>query len=68
VVAEFNPRQIEVHVGEPIVPEPSSFEVQISIEKLKRFKSPDIDQIPAELIQAGFNTLHSEIHNLINSI
>jgi len=68
VVAEFKPRQIEVHIAEPIVPEPSSFEVQISIEKLKRFKSPDIDQIPAEMIRAGVSTLHSEIHNLINSI
>jgi hypothetical protein len=35
---------------------------------LKRYKSPGIDQIPAELIQAGGNTLHSEIHKLINCI
>jgi hypothetical protein len=26
------------------------------------------DQIPAELIQAGSNTLRSEIHELINSV
>jgi hypothetical protein len=30
--------------------------------------SPGIDQTPAELIQAGGNTLHFEIHTLINSI
>jgi hypothetical protein len=35
---------------------------------LKRYKSPGIDQIPAELLQAGGNTLPSEIHKLINCI
>jgi hypothetical protein len=29
---------------------------------------PGIDQIPAELIQAGDNTSRSEIHKLVNSI
>jgi hypothetical protein len=31
-------------------------------------KSPGINQIPAELIQAGEETLRSEIHKLINYI
>jgi len=35
------------------VPEPSAFEVEIAIEKLKSHKLPGIDQIPAELIKAG---------------
>jgi hypothetical protein len=35
---------------------------------LKRYKSPGSDQIPAELIQAGGETLRSKIHKLINSI
>jgi hypothetical protein len=35
---------------------------------LKRYKSPGIYQIPAELIQAGGNTLRYEIHKLINCI
>jgi hypothetical protein len=61
-------RHIEIHTAEPIVPEPSSFDVEIATEKLKRYKSPGIDQIPAELIQAGGNTLRSEIHKLINCI
>jgi hypothetical protein len=30
--------------------------------------SPGADQIPAELIQAGGETLHSEIHKLIKMI
>jgi hypothetical protein len=46
-------RQTEIHTAEPLVPEPSSTEVEIAVEKLKRYKSPGIDQIPAELIQAG---------------
>jgi hypothetical protein len=36
--------------AEPLVPEPSSFEVEIGTEKLKRYKSPGTDQIPAEII------------------
>jgi hypothetical protein len=32
---------------------------------LKRYKAPGSDQIPAELIQAGGETLRSEIHKLI---
>jgi hypothetical protein len=38
-------RQTEIHTAEPI-----SSEGEIAIEKLKRYKSPGIDQIPAELI------------------
>jgi hypothetical protein len=33
--------------AEPLVPEPSSFEVEIVIEKLKGYKSPVSDQIVA---------------------
>jgi hypothetical protein len=61
-------RQIEIHTAEPIVPDPSPFEVEIAIRKLVRNKSPSSNQIPAELIQAGGETLRSEIHQLINSI
>jgi hypothetical protein len=60
--------QTEIHTAEPLVPEPSSYEVEIAIEKLKMYKSPGTDQIPAELIQTGGNTLRSEIHKFINCI
>ena len=40
----------------------------MAIEKLKRHKSPGIDQIAAALIKAGGRTIHSEIHKLITSI
>jgi len=50
------------------VPEPSAFEVEMVIKKLKRHKSPGIDQIQAELFKAGSRTLNSEIHNVIHSI
>ena len=39
----------------------------MAIEKLKRHKSPDIDQIQAELVKAGGKTIRCEIHKLINS-
>jgi hypothetical protein len=35
------------------------------IEKLERYKSPGVDEIPAEIIQAGGETLLSEIHSLL---
>ena len=48
--------------------EPSSFEVERVIEKLKGCKSPGTDQILAELIQSGGRTVRSEIHRPINSV
>jgi hypothetical protein len=52
---------------EPLVPEPSASEVEMAIEKIKRHRSPGIDQIKAELIKAGGETIRYEIHKLINS-
>ena len=31
-------RQAEIHTAEPLVPEPSAFEVDLAIEKLKNFQ------------------------------
>jgi hypothetical protein len=36
--------------AEQLVPGPSRLEVEIAITKLKKYKSPGSDQIPAELI------------------
>jgi hypothetical protein len=55
-------RQTEIHTAEPLVTEPSAFEFELAIEKLKRPKTPGIDQVPAELIKAGSRTVHSDIH------
>ena len=60
--------QTEVHTAELPVPEPGVFEFEMAVEKLKRHKSPCIDQIPAELIKAGDRTICSEIHKFIYSI
>jgi hypothetical protein len=49
-------RQMDIHTTEPLVTEPSLFEAEIAIGKLKRYKSPGTDQIPAELIKAGCET------------
>jgi len=61
-------RQTELHTAEPLVPEPSAFEVELAIEKLKSHKSPGIDQILTELIKAGGRTICFEIHKLIISV
>jgi len=61
-------RQTETDTAEPLLPEPSAFEFELAIEKLKSHKSPVIGQIPAELIKAGNRTIHYEIHKLIISI
>jgi hypothetical protein len=60
-------RQIKIHTAEPLVPSPSHLETEISITKLKRYKSPGSDEIPAELIQAGGETV-SAADKLINSV
>jgi hypothetical protein len=32
-------RQMEIHADEPLVPEPSHFDVEIAIAKMKKYKS-----------------------------
>jgi len=46
-------RHTEIYTAEPIVPEPSAFQVELAIEKLKSHKPPGTDEILAELIKAG---------------
>jgi hypothetical protein len=41
---------LEIHTAKPLVPEPGPFEIEIAVEKLKRYKSPGIDKILAVLI------------------
>jgi hypothetical protein len=60
--------QIKIHIAELFVPDPSPSKFQIAIAKLKRYQSSGSDQIPAELIRAGGETLQFEIHKLINCI
>jgi len=40
-------------MAEPLVREPSAFEFEMAIEKLKRHKSPGTDKIPAQLTKAA---------------
>jgi hypothetical protein len=57
-----------MHRAEPFVPEPSASEIEVAIGKLKRYKSPGVNQFPAELIQAGGETLRSKVRKLIKLI
>jgi hypothetical protein len=43
-------RQIEVQRAEPLEPGPSHLEVDTVIEKLKKYKLPDSDEIPVSII------------------
>jgi len=61
-------RHTEIHIAVPLVPEPSAFEVEMAIEKLKRHKSPGNDQFQAELIKAGGRTVYTQIYKHINSV
>jgi hypothetical protein len=56
------------HVAEPLVPEPSTFRVEIAVTNLRGYKLPYIDWILTELIQAGGNSLHSDTHKLLTSV
>jgi hypothetical protein len=57
-----------MHTGKPFVPEPSASQAEVAVGNLRSYKPPGIDQIPAELIQAGGETLRSEIHKFIKLI
>jgi hypothetical protein len=65
-VNDSRPRKI--HTAEPLVPEPSAFEDELAIEKLRSHISPGIDQIPEDLIKAGSRTICYEVHKLLISI
>jgi hypothetical protein len=56
---------MDIHTAVPLVPKPSLVEVEIAIGKLKSYNPPCADQILAELIKAGSETLYSEIHRHI---
>jgi hypothetical protein len=59
---------MDIHIAEPLVPEPRLVEVEIAIVKLRSYKSPGIAQIAEELIKAGGETLYSEIYKVVCSI
>jgi hypothetical protein len=59
---------MDIHTGERLIPEPSSSDVEIATAVLRKYQLPDIDQNPAELIQAGGKILRSEFYELAHFI
>jgi hypothetical protein len=57
-------RQTQLHIAKEVVPEPRPFDAETPIARLKKYKSPGSDQIPAELIQVKHYGLRS-INSLI---
>jgi hypothetical protein len=51
-------RLTEIHTAEPLVHEPSTFEVEMPIEKLKTYRSPGSDQIPAGGIKFALRSIN----------
>jgi hypothetical protein len=58
-------KQIEIHIAELLVLDPSPFEAETTIAKLKKYKLPGSDQSQTELIQAGSETLLQSKNSLI---
>jgi hypothetical protein len=65
---EYDVKPMKLHIAEPLLPEPSCYEVEIATADLKKCKSSGIDQIPAELFQAGGETSSSEGSKHVNFI
>ena len=57
-----------IQTAESLVPEQNAFEFELAIEKLRSPKTPGIDQIRADLIEAGVRKICHEIRKLIVSI
>ena len=56
--------EIQIQTAEPLIPELTLLEIQVAIEKLKKkYKSPGVDQIPADLIEDGWNSLLTVSHD-----
>jgi hypothetical protein len=55
-----------MHTAEPFVPGHSASEAKVATGKLKSYKSPGVDQIPAELIQAGAEIFRSGTIDLLS--
>jgi len=58
--------QTNIHIAEPVVIEPSIFDLQMATEKPKRHKSPRIDHSPTELIPAAVHTVICVVYELVN--
>jgi hypothetical protein len=57
-----------IHTVEPLVPGPSCLEVEIANTKLEKYKLPGDDQISAELIESGGETLLPAFHKLFGIV
>jgi hypothetical protein len=66
VYSVVDSRQVKIHTAELLLPHHNHLEVEIAVVKLKMYKLPGNDHVPAELIPARDETLQSEIDKLSN--
>jgi hypothetical protein len=57
-----------MHTVETFLPDSSASNIEVVIGKMESYKKASVDQIPAELIQAGGEILGSDIHKLVKLI
>ena len=57
--------QTNIHIAQPVVLEPSVFDLQMAIEKPKRHKSPRSHHNPTELIPAAVHTVIRVVYELV---
>jgi hypothetical protein len=60
--------QTEMLAAELFVLDHSASDVEVAVGKLKGMNLLAVDQIPAELIQTGGETLCSEIHKIVKLV
>jgi hypothetical protein len=46
-------RQTEMHTAKAFLPEPNFLEAEVTVGNLKRYKSPGVNEIDAELLQGN---------------
>jgi hypothetical protein len=63
---EVNDVRQAAHTAEPLVTEPSAFQVEMAIEKLRRHKPPDIDESRQNLLKQGVEKFALKSINLLN--
>jgi hypothetical protein len=57
-----------MRTAEPFVSQPRASEIEVAVGRLKRYKSPGVGQIPAQLVQARAEKLRSDIHEFVKLI
>lgn len=59
-------RQTEIHRAQPLVTEPTAFQFELDIDKLKRHKLPGVDRISTKWHKPRCRIILSVTHKVLN--